>query len=97
MALASQFVQDSFLSFVPAFGRLAGCQFLGILLTLLLLSTLGALGLLNHAQFCVSFGHSDSGPQGHLPRSPFSLAKNDGNPQGTQRVPAHIHYRLQSI
>lgn len=63
MALAFYSVQDSFMGFGPAFGRLAGCQFLGILLTLPLLSTLGGLGLLNHAQFCVSFGHSDSGPQ----------------------------------
>lgn len=63
MALAFQFVQDSFLDFGPAFGRLAGCQFLGILLTLPLLSTLGASVLLNHVQFCVSFGHSDPGPQ----------------------------------
>lgn len=63
MALAFYSVQDSFMGFGPAFGRLAGCQFLGILLTRPLLLTLGGLGLLNHAQFCVSFGHSDSGPQ----------------------------------
>lgn len=63
MALVFYFVQDSFMGFVPVLGRLAGCQFLGILLTLPLLSTLGGLGLLSHAQFCVSCGHSDSGPQ----------------------------------
>lgn len=52
MALAFHFVQDSFMGFIPALGRLAGCQLLGILLTLPLHPTLGALGLLNHAQFC---------------------------------------------